>query len=65
TLENGSATGFVFHQATSDALIQSIGRMLENWHNAKQWAAVRANAMAQDNSWHKAASAYEALYNRL
>ena len=65
TLENGSATGFVFHQATSDALIQSIGRMLENWHNAKQWAGIRHNAMQADFGWHRAAEAYNALYQNL
>ena len=65
TLENKTATGFTFRDATPDAIIHTVGRLLESWHDAKQWAGIRATAMAQDYSWHKAAAAYEALYNSL
>ena len=65
TLANKTATGFTFYDPTPDALLSTVGRMLESWHNPKQWAAIRATAMAQDYSWHKAAEAYEALYNSL
>jgi len=65
TLANKTATGFTFYDPTPDALLSTVGRMLESWHNPKQWAAIRATAMAQDNSWHKAAEAYDALYNSL
>ena len=65
TLANKTATGFTFYDPTPDALLSTVGRMLESWHNPKQWAAIRTTAMAQDNSWHKAAEAYDALYNSL
>ena len=60
-----TATGFVFHQPTPDALLSTAGRMLETWQNAKQWASIRQNAMAADFGWHKAAAAYDALYNSI
>ena len=65
TLAEHSATGFVFHQPTPDALLGAAGRMLETWHNPEQWAGIRHNAMHADFGWHRAAEAYDALYQNL
>ena len=65
SIANHSATGFVFHQPTPDALLGAAGRMLEKWQSAKEWAGIQHNAMHADFGWHKAAKAYDALYGTL
>lgn len=65
TVAERRATGFIFHQPTPDALLGAAGRMLESWQNPKQWASIRQNAMAADFGWHRAAEAYNLLYQNL
>ncbi len=56
------ATGFVFKDATAEALIQAIENAFSLWQKQRQWFSVRTIAMEQDFSWKIAAKGYQALY---
>ena len=64
-IKDRTATGFVFEQATAEDLRRSIQQAFDIWQKTRVWSALRANAMAQDFSWRKAAEQYRALYERL
>ena len=64
-IKDRTATGFVFEQATAEDLRRSIQQAFDIWQKPRVWSALRANAMAQDFSWRKAAEQYRALYERL
>ncbi len=55
----------MFEQATAEDLRRSIQQAFDIWQKPRVWSALRANAMAQDFSWRKAAEQYRALYERL
>ena len=63
-IKDRTATGFVFEQATVEDLRRSIQQAFDIWQKPRVWSALRANAMAQDFSWRKAAEQYRALYER-
>lgn len=63
TLENDTATGFVFQQPTTAALLHAVRRALTLYHHDRAtWRALRRRAMLQDFSWGRSAQAYLALY---
>ena len=64
-IKDRTATGFVFEQATAEDLRRSIQQAFDIWQKPRVWSALRANAMAQDFSWRKAAEQYRALYEHL
>ena len=64
-IKERTATGFVFEQATAEDLRRSIQQAFDIWQKPRVWSALRANAMAQDFSWRKAAEQYRALYEHL
>ena len=64
-IKDRTATGFVFEQAIAEDLRRSIQQAFDIWQKPRVWSALRANAMAQDFSWRKAAEQYRALYERL
>ncbi len=57
-----NATGFVFDNATSQALADAVARAAASYRDESVWQAIRRNAMAQDFSWASAAQEYLALY---
>jgi starch synthase len=65
TLANSTANGFVFRDATPDALLQAIRRAASAWHDKSLWHKLQRNGMALDFSWDKAAMAYKAIYANL
>lgn len=65
TIKNRTATGFVFEQATSDALRLAIQNTFALWQKSRLWSSIRVNAMEQDFSWKIAASHYQKLYNQI
>lgn len=65
TLDNGSATGFVFEEARPQALLATIDRALGLYRDKAAWTSVVKNAMAQDFSWTRSAQQYLALYGDL
>jgi starch synthase len=65
TLKAGTATGFLFHEPTADALFTAIKRAITAYRKPKTWQALQQNGMARDFSWGHAAQSYAALYASL
>jgi starch synthase len=65
TLAAGTANGFVFGDATPEALLQTIRRAVAAWHEKAVWHKLQKNGMMLDFSWPKAATAYKAIYSGL
>jgi len=65
TLEDKSATGFVFAPATSVALLAAIERAVTAYRDKKVWRQLQKNGMARDFSWDASAQRYIALYDSL
>jgi starch synthase len=61
-LRRGSATGFLFGEATPAALESAIARALALYREPPRWRAVMQQAMAQDFSWAGSAARYLELY---
>lgn len=64
-LAAGTATGFVFREASVDALCGALGRIFATWKSPPVWARLRSTAMRQDFGWTPAARRYLALYREL
>ncbi|MDB6062795.1 MAG: gt5A [Verrucomicrobiaceae bacterium] len=67
SLEDGSATGFVFDSLARDepgdiALQTTLGRALDLYTDKPCWQSLQSNGMQQDNSWKQSALKYERLY---
>jgi starch synthase len=59
-------TGFKFVDATSDALVNTIGWAVYTWYNDRRgFEQMQDNAMAKRFDWSGAAKEYEALYYRI
>ena len=65
TLDDRSATGFVFAPATAPALLAAIRRAVSTYANKKIWRQLQKNGMARDFSWEHSAQLYVALYESL
>ena len=65
TLADGSASGFVFQEASATALLAAVGRAARAWHDRKIWSALQRNGMARDFSWEASARRYADIYARL
>jgi starch synthase len=65
TAENiarGTANGFVFTEATSQALWATIERLLAFWPDRAAWLRLQKTAMMSDWSWERSAREYAELY---
>lgn len=60
-----TATGFVFDAPTAPALEEAARRALALFRQPDRWQQLMRRAIAQDYSWHGAATTYAALYGRL
>ena len=65
TLDDKTATGFVFSEATATALWGAIERALEHYQDADSWQQIMITGMKQDFSWKRSAEQYLALYEQL
>ena len=65
TLGNNTATGFVFNEATSGTLMETIKRALIVYSQPKTWKQLQTSGMQKDYSWNKSAKEYMALYDQL
>jgi starch synthase len=61
----GEGTGFLFSDYTPEAFAKALNAALKAFKNQKQWRRLVQNAMAQDFSWERSASAYLNLYELL
>lgn len=65
TLANGSATGFLFHQLTSAALLAAVRRAVVMYHDRNSWRVLQQNGMARYFGWDTAARQYAGIYARI
>ena len=65
TLNNNTATGFVFNEANAGTLMEAIKRSLILYGHPKTWKQLQINGMKRDYSWNKSAHQYLTLYNHL
>ena len=60
----GKGTGFVFDNATADALYNTIGWACATWYDRpKDIASMRKNAMTADFTWSNSAQKYDQVYD--
>jgi len=64
-IENQTATGFVFEEASSQQLLDCIQRALKTFRNKELWQLLQINGMTSDFSWYHSAQEYVALYHHL
>lgn len=65
TLGRGTANGFVFKEATAEALRDAVERALITWEERPIWEALVCNAMSADWSWDRSAREYLSLYREI
>lgn len=65
SLANGTATGFLFDEATPAAFLNTMQRALSCYRKPKLWNQVIQNGMARDFSWRASARFYQTLYQRI
>ncbi|GAB1672419.1 glycogen synthase GlgA [Mannheimia haemolytica] len=65
SIENRSATGFVFDYPDAPAFLEAAMRAISLWQKQKLWSSVRQNALAQDFGWAKVAEQYQNLYHEI
>jgi starch synthase len=65
TLADNSATGIVFDDPNSGALLEATKRALLLFNDKKTWRAIQKNAMQQNLSWQNSAQQYLSLYESL
>jgi starch synthase len=58
-------TGFVFNGYEQENFLAALNQALKIYNSPKVWQAIIRRAMRQDFSWHKSATSYLSLYNRL
>jgi starch synthase len=61
----GKATGVVFQQPVTSALLGAVDRALTLWRDAGRWKKIMLTGMRQDFSWRHSADEYMQLYDRL
>jgi starch synthase len=64
-LADGTATGFVFREATPHALRGAIGRALALWPDRRSWLRLVQAGMRADWSWDRSAREYVRLYDAI
>jgi starch synthase len=63
--QDGTGTGFKFHEYHAGALLDKIREALYFYSKPEIWQRIQLNGMAQDNSWDAAAKKYIGLYEQL
>jgi starch synthase len=65
TLATGSASGFVFHEPSAQALLTAVERAAGVWRDSATWRALQRNGMAKNFGWEASARRYAEIYARL
>jgi starch synthase len=60
----GRGTGFKFADYTPEALVEALRTAIDHFGDRTLWRAMTARAMAEDNSWDRAAAAYAEIYQQ-
>ncbi|MBA3731874.1 MAG: starch synthase, partial [Gammaproteobacteria bacterium] len=64
TWASGTATGFIFDEPTSLALLDTIDQALALYAKPRRWRALVRNGMRQDFSWRRSAGDYVSVYGQ-
>lgn len=65
TIENGTATGFVFDQYNADAFLDAVWRAYGLFaHHRENWDLIVQNGMRKDSSWGASATEYVRVYRK-
>jgi len=62
--EPETGTGFSFVEANGTALVRTIQRAIDLFHQPDIWRKIQRNGMAQDFSWEHSAQKYIELYHK-
>jgi starch synthase len=65
TLAAGTASGFLFRDATPEALLAAVERAVAAYRNEPVWRSLQRHGMAMDFSWDASAQRYLELYRAL
>ena len=65
SLDDGTATGFVFDHADRQSLLNCVQRAIERYRDKPSWEAIQRNGMGTDLGWAHSASAYRDIYRSL
>ena len=63
TRSAGTATGFLFDEASPDALYAAVERAVAAYHDRRLWRQLQRQGMDRDYSWDASAKGYSALYD--
>lgn len=63
-LKDARSTGFVFGEASPDALLYTVLLALQVYKNKSEWRALMQAGMKTDVSWARSAKAYEGAYRQ-
>ena len=63
--ESENSTGFLFEEATPEALAAALRRAIAAYTNREDWQARQRCGMQQDFSWQRSAEAYAQIYQKL
>ena len=64
TRANQAATGFLFEEASSRALVDAVKRATAAFQNHALWSQLMQTGMRRDFSWTRSAEAYVGVYER-
>lgn len=65
TIDNHTATGFVFDEYDADLFLDTVWRAVGTYlHHRDDWHSVMRNGMSRDSSWANSAAQYVAVYER-
>ena len=64
TMASKTATGLVFAEHTTSALVETLRRALAAFTDRARWRALMQTGMRQDFSWTRSAQAYVQVYER-
>ncbi|QDT32098.1 glycogen synthase GlgA [Thalassoglobus polymorphus] len=66
TLDNGTATGFVFREYDADHFLDTVWRAVGMFvHHTEDWNKLVLNSMVKDSSWDRIAQEYTDVYERV
>jgi starch synthase len=63
--ESNAGTGFLFHETSPKALLDTLLRALDLFQDPEAWQALQKRGMPQDFSWQRSAIKYLQLYEKL
>jgi starch synthase len=64
TVQERRATGFMFGEASADALLNAVLLALQVYKDRTEWSRLIQTAMQTDVSWARSTRAYEAVYRQ-